>query len=210
MYPRAERRYSGLEWSIRHEASERLSISASYVFSRTHGNYPGLFNSDLNFPFPTNSAFDAISIMDKSTGLLPNDRTHVAKLIGRYDAGMGVTVGVVGAWESGTPLSEFVGPPSGVPAFLTQRGTAGRTPAIWDLGARIGYELPLPSAAHSRPRVTLDLMHIGSPREPVTYDLFHYFSADQYGIPTNPNPNYRQPTQYQPGFAVRIGMDVGF
>jgi hypothetical protein len=210
MFPRAERRYGGLGLSLTHVPSARLSISGSYVLSRVYGNYPGLFNSDFNLPFPnSNGSFDVISIMPNSTGLLPNDRTHVAKLTGRYEVGSGFTLGMVGAWASGTPLSEF-GYGSWLPVFLTQRGTLGRTPAIWDLSARVGYELRFTSAGRTRPSITLDLLHIGNPRKPVTYDTQHYFGVDAQGNPTDPNPHYLQPTQYQPGFAVRMGAEVAF
>jgi hypothetical protein len=211
-YPRAMRNYSALELSYA-RTEERMSVLASYVLSRTYGNYSGVFDSDVASAVPNcNPSFDVLELLDRGEGLLPNDRTHVLKLSGRYDLGRGATVGAVALWESGTPLNDFGASRFGWPvvSFLRQRGTAGRTPTIWDLNLRVGYEPRFAAAWRWRPRLTVDVFHVASRRQAVNYDQVHYFAVDAEGNQTTPNPTYGLPTRYQPPMAVRLGVEVSF
>jgi hypothetical protein len=209
-FPRAWREYRALEVSYQQALGERASLLASYVLSRNEGNYPGLFNSDFNYQVPNgNGSFDLLEETVNADGLLPNNRTHVFKLSGSYRPGLGLTLGAFGIWESGTPLSEF-GSGSWTPIFLAPRGTAGHTPSLWDLNLRVGYEPRVVSTDRMHPKVTVDFLHIGSQRTPVTYDQQHYFSGDSPANQSNPNPRYLQPTQFQPPMSVRVGVEIVF
>jgi hypothetical protein len=55
-----------------------------------------------------------------------------------------------------------------------------------------------------------DVLHVGSPEEAVDIDQVHYFTLDAAGSQINPNPLYGQPTLYQPGAALRLGMELRF
>jgi len=212
-YPRAKREYSSLELSYKQGLGGRASMLLSYVLSRAHGNHPGLFNPDFGPNVPNaNGSFDWPEMLVNGTGLLPGDRTHVFKLSGSYRAGAGVTVGVAGAVRSGTPLSEYGGSSVGFPwtDFMRQRGTAGRTPAIWDLNLRIAYEPHLLAAGVSQPRFTVDLLHVASQREAVRYDQTHFFNIDADGNQINPNPAYGLPTSFQSPMSVRVGAELSF
>ena len=210
-FPRARRDYRAIEITCEQRSSERLSFLASYVLSRTWGNYPGLFNSDFNFPVPNgNGSFDMLEETVNSGGVLPNDRTHVLKLSGSYRPGWGLTIGAVGVWESGTPLSEYGSGPWNTPIFLLPRGTSGRTPALWDLGLRVGYEPPLGASGRVHPKLTADFLHIGSQRTPVTYEQLRYRQGDSRTSQRDPNPRYGLPTQFQPPASVRVGFEVQF
>jgi len=211
-FPKVKREYAALELAYQGETGERMMVLASYVLSRTTGNYPGLFDSDHNAPFPnSNGSFDIPEILTNGDGLLPNDRTHVAKLSGRYRMGRGFTAGAIGTWQSGTPLSEFALAPDPLYLlFLSQRGSAGRTPSIWDLSLRLAYAPTLADGHRWRPRLTLDLLHVASRRTPLDYDQLRYFSVDGSGNPSDPNPGFGQPVQFQPPMAVRVGAEVAF
>jgi len=88
------------------------------------------------------SQFDLPEMLVNATGLLPNDRTHVFKLFGSYATRFGLTLGASFIAESGIPLSEHGGSSIGYPLnFVTERGSNGRTPALWDLGLRSVYAL---------------------------------------------------------------------
>src|SRR5262249_15348574 len=50
-FPAMTRRYSALEISCQGRAGTDLTFLASYVLSRTYGNYEGLFDSRLNNPY---------------------------------------------------------------------------------------------------------------------------------------------------------------
>ena len=61
-----------------------------------------------------------------------------------------------------------------------------------------------------RPQVTLDWLHIGSERQPVTYDQLRYLSGTDWEDQSDPNPFYGSPTQYQPPASVRVGVEARF
>jgi hypothetical protein len=212
-FPRMERNYRALEMTYQQRLFDGLSILASYVLSRTHGNYPGLFDSEYGNPYPNASGlFDTVEGLLHGEGVLPNDRTHILKLSGSYRLSTGITIGAFGAWQSGTPLNEFGSHPDGYPQmiFLQQRGTAGRTPSIWDLNMRISYEPSAFASSQVHPRLSVDFLHIGSRREAVNYDQAHYFNVDAEGNQTDANPTYGQPLAYQPPMAVRFGLEMRF
>jgi hypothetical protein len=211
-FPRAERKYTALELTMRSASAANPWFLFSYVLSRNEGNYPGLFNSDFEVRLPNaNKSFDYVENLVNANGLLPNDRTHVAKLSASYRFDFGLTVGTFVLWESGTPLSEFGGSKAGGfnYDFLRQRGTAGRTPSIWDFNLRLTYNLPT-GFSPVQMRLVADAVHIGSSRTPVDYEQIHYFNVDASGHEINPNPLYGQANKFQPPMSLRVGVEAQF
>jgi hypothetical protein len=208
--PAPKREYTALE--VAAEGTwQRLRYRASYVHSRNWGNYPGLYDSDSRPAYDPGfiSGFASPHQAVNSTGYLPNDRTHVAKLATTWDTRFGLTTGALLTFESGGPINEFANAPlpwtaDTPPLFLVQRGTAGRTPALWNVDLRLAYELT--AVGRTRPRIQLDVLHVGNPRRVTRVEEHLYPTADR----TMPNPQYKQPTDYQPPMAVRLGMQVGF
>jgi len=147
-------------------------------------------------------------------GLLPNDRTHVFKFSGSYRFDFGLTAGTFLTWQSGTPLNEFGGtsllPGPGLFGFVQPRGTAGRTSSFFDLNLRLTYDLALGAASKRDVRFFLDVFHLISDREPVTFDQVHYFNLDSEGNQILPNPLYGQPTRFHLPTALRLGVQFGF
>jgi hypothetical protein len=209
--PPVKREYTALEISAE-GAWSRLEYRTSYVLSRTWGNYPGLFGSDLGIDQPgINFSYNFPNQARNSSGLLPNDHTHVVKVSGSYTTRLGLVVGAVLTFESGTPINAFVpgGPfAANSPSFAVARGSAGRTPALWDLGLRTAYDLPI--VRGPRVQVLLDLLHVGNPRRAVKVDEYTFTSLDENGNPATPNSNYKHATAYQPPMAVRLGMQASF
>lgn len=200
-YPKMKRDYTALELTAQLFGGERYSARCSYVLSRTYGNYTGLYDSDNGIVFSNiGGQFDLLEQV--STGLLPNDRTHVFKLSGSYRLTGGLTGGAVFTWETGTPLSLFE--PSSViiwPKPAEKRGTAGRTPSIWDLNLRFVYDLDTVVPSPLQPRFVLDVFHVASQRKAVAYNERVVSDASETPF---------QATRYQPPMAVRLGMEVGF
>jgi hypothetical protein len=212
-FPAAERDYRALEITIAKVGGRRLNLMASYVLSRAHGNYTGLFGSDFNQTYPNYlSTFDFLETTENALGLMPNDRRHAFKLSGSYGVGFGVTTGMSFSWLSGTPLSEWGGSSVGygVTKLISTRGTAGRSPAIWDLNLRLAYTPPGMARGSVRPRFLCDVFHLGNPRKPVDFDQVHYLALDEDGNQSQPNPTYGLPTRYQPPVAVRGGVELSF
>jgi hypothetical protein len=208
--PKMRRTYTALEVSAEWAGRQGLEARFSYVLSRTYGNYTGFYASDYGAAAP--GQFGGVQTRDNtnnSTGLLPNDRTHVLKLSGAYRLSFGLTAGVFVTWQSGTPLNDFGVNPTYVRAtFLVPRGSAGRTPSIWDLNLRFAYLFQL--AGGVGPRATLDWLHVGSPRRPVWLEQVQYVSEDANGNPINPNPTYGQVRSYQPPTQARLGVEFAF
>jgi hypothetical protein len=198
-----------LVFTIEQRNAEHFNFLASYVLSRDYGNYEGLFDAFNHSIVPNvNASFDDLnSARENATGLVPNDRTHVFKFSGSYRFSFGTTVGVFFTVQSGTPLSDYAIPDRGI-RFLTPRGSAGRTPAIWDLNIRVTHELSVAGFPNSK--LILDVSHIASQRSAVDFDQEHYASVDANGVPSNPNPTYGQAYRYQPPMSVRLGMEVSF
>ncbi len=212
-YPRASRVYRALELTVEGQPSPRSGYLASYVLSENRGNWTGMFYSDWETPMPNFSGmFDFPDLLTNGDGLLPNDRTHVLKGSGFYRFDSGLNVGASALWQSGTPLNEFGGSAEGYPnmAFLRQRGTAGRTPSIFDLSLRIDYTFLRHSPGRWKPRLILDVYHLFSGREPVDYDQFHYYNRDAEGNQIDPNPTYGMVKRYYPPATARLGLEVTF
>ncbi len=179
------------------------------MLSRNYGNYGGLF--DAAYP-PTTPNFgsycdDLTSTRQFGIGLLPNDRTHTFKFSGSYRFDFGLSTGIAFIAQSGTPLTEYVGLiETNTLALFAPRGSAGRTPAIWDLSARLLYDLPV--VAFSRVRFIVDVFNIASQRRPVDVQQLEVLLDPVTGL--QPVSNYGQPNRYQPPMSVRLGMEVSF
>jgi hypothetical protein len=179
------------------------------VLSRNYGNYGGLF--DPAYP-PTTPNFgsyfdDLTSTRQFGFGLLPNDRTHTFKFSGSYRFDFGLSTGIAFIAQTGTPLSEYVGliTPYTL-ALYAPRGSVGRTPATWDLNARLLYDLSV--AAFWRIRFILDVFNIASQRRPVDVQQLETLLDPVTGF--HPVSNYGQPNRYQSPMSVRLGMEVSF
>lgn len=199
-----KRDYQALELSYL-LSKPRYSARASYVLSRTNGNYTGLFYSEVGQIFPNlTAAFDDIDAMPNFDGLLPNDRTHVLKLSGSYQWDFGLNLGTFFTWMSGTPLSQYGQTIVTYPLHLVERGTAGRTPSIWSFNLRLAYRLRGQSASGLQPRVIVDLMNIGNTQKVVNVDQqYEYYGG---GL----NSTYGVATGFQPPMSIRLGLELGF
>jgi len=91
-------------------------------------------------------------------------------------------------------------------ALYAPRGSAGRTPAMWDLSARLLYDLPV--VAFSRVRFIVDVFDIASQRRPVSFQQLETDLDPVTGF--IPVSNYGQAERYQPPMSVRLGMEVSF
>lgn len=208
--PRPQRDYRAAEFSVQRDGA-RLKLLGSYVYSRLYGNYSGMFSADVNSEVIANNFSASVPEQAKNaTGRLPNDIPHMVKLAGSYIATKRTTVGVSFTAQSGTPLNEFgTVPVQGFlrPLCLVPRGTAGRTPALWDLNVRVRYALP---SLRVPGQIIVDLQHLGNPQQTVFVDQQHFLGVAPDGTQINPNPSYGQPVVFQAPMRVRIGVERAF
>ncbi len=208
-WPRVKRVYTALVITVERNSDPHFNFLASYVLSRNYGNHGGVFDAAFHSIFPNVTvAFDDLeSTKQYGMGLLPNDRTHVVKLAASYRFDFGLSLGTYFIAQTGTPLSVYANPFYRPTALYASRGTAGRTPSIWDLSGRVAYELPFGTSP--RARFILDLFQIASPR--VVVDIQQWKgSLDQNGQFTYLSPTYGQAYRYQPPVSARLGMEVNF
>ncbi len=206
--PKPKRQYTAVELTAEHGGRGPLYLLASYVLSRTYGNYTGLFSSDVQLATPGNNwTFSCEDQGPNSSGLLPNDRTHVMKVVGSYRFNFGLSVGTFFTWQSGTPLTEY-GPSDCLGtlrrAFLVQRGSVGRTPSIWDLNMRFAYPLGPWDGLGVTSRLVLDVLHIGNPRQVTVVDQLRLLND------LTTNPTFGEPLVHQPPMSVRLGVEFAF
>ena len=211
--PRARHTYGALVLTFEKPVRGRFGFLASYVLSRTRGNYDGLYDFETSRAFPnTGTQFDSPAQYLNNEGRLINDRPHIAKFSGSYAFDFGLTVGTAVTWMSGMPRNEFAvitdGP--GNLAFLQARGSAGRTPSVLDASLRVTYAFPQWHGTTVRPKVYLDLFHLGNRRTPVRLDDVHYLALDGDRIPSVPNPTYGRPEVFQSPMSARLGVTVDF
>jgi hypothetical protein len=212
-YPAMKREYKAVQLKAEKPFDGQTGFLISYVWSKTFGNYPGLFNSDYNYAFPnTNGSYDLLETMVNATGLLPNDRTHVFKFFGSCRIIKNLCAGASVLWQTGTPLSELGGSEMGPPynRFIGDRGSRGRTPTLFDFNLRLAYAFNNLAGLDMKPRLILDLFHIASRRTPVNFEQIHYYNLDENGNNINPNPLYGLASRFQPPMTMRLGMEVNF
>ena len=213
-FPRAARKYTALELTLERFGSRRFNFLASYIFSRSWGNYTGLFATDVRIDGGNaGPQFDWVDqyVNGNATGMLPNDRTHVLKFFGTYKFDIGLSAGAFLTWQRGTPLSELGGIPAGPPywSFLQTRGAVGRTPTLWDINLRFSYDLPTATSSFGA-KLLLDILHIGSPRRAVDFDQVHYTGVDGDGNQAGENATYGSVLRYQPPMSVVLGLLLSF
>jgi hypothetical protein len=214
-FPRPRRTYHALELTLERAAGAHSPwVRLSYVLSRTHGNYPGLYGSDWRLDFAHfGPLYSSPAQHLNSTGRLPNDRPHLFKVFGAQALGSRFTLGASFLLASGTPLSEYGAIPGFGPPYRglsRQRGTVGRAPTILDLGLRVSYVMPITLRSASQLRFLFDLEHVGSPRKAVDYEQVRYTCLDGNGAQSCPNASYGRVIQFQPPMTARIGVEAEF
>jgi len=123
--------------------------------------------------------------MATSMGLLSNDRRHSLKLYGSYSITPNLNLETFCTFQTGTPLNEFGSTITGAPGFhtkcLIKRGSAGRTPNIWDVNFRLSYDLSRYLFSKVSTIVILDILHFGNPRKALDFDQVKYQAVDEKG-----------------------------
>lgn len=212
--PDPVRRYTALELSAEYAPSSRTLLAGSYVLSRNYGNYPGVIDVGVGLTDPNlGPLYDDPRMFPNSKGLLPNDRTHVFKLYGTRAFDNGLSVGGFFTWQSGAPRSRIVlleG--TFYRGFVTDRGSDGRMPSLWNLDLRFAYDLSRSFAVppRVRPRLLLDVFHVLSPEVATNVDQVEFLEITEDGTPISANPTFGRAISYQPPMTVRLGVQTLF
>jgi hypothetical protein len=108
-FEKPKRDYNAFTLTAHKRFSHNFILLASYTYSRTVGNYPGLFQASNGQLDPNISTqYDLPELLINRNGPLPNDRPHNFKVTGAYTLPIkswgNVTVGLNFFTQSGTPI----------------------------------------------------------------------------------------------------------
>lgn len=228
-FPRPTRDYNALVLTARKRFSENLLLLASYTYSRTVGNYPGLYQASNGQLDPNvSSQYDLVGLLLNREGPLPNDRPHNLKLTGSYflpldeeDKREGLLFALTFRAESGIPIEVLGRNPlyGRLETYILPRGSGGRTPMLSSFDLKLGY-------AVDRVELTWEVFNVFNQRGVTAVD--EEFTVDRVlpipngtaanlpalktttGATPRRNPNYGQPTAYQQPLSMRFGARITF
>ncbi|HYV86268.1 MAG TPA: TonB-dependent receptor [Patescibacteria group bacterium] len=173
-FPRATRRYEGIQFEVAGEVERRLWLDFTYLHSRTLGNYRGRYfvESEERDPNLT-EAFDVPALTVNTDGALPQDMEHQVKLFGHYALTPNSYLGLTWRYTTGGPISATTDPTGGStpffgPLFLLQRGTAGRLPATQGVDLGLGYNIK--DTGRLKMTVSLDIFNFLNEQKPIAVD----------------------------------------
>jgi hypothetical protein len=213
-YPEAIRKYYAVELTAKRRFQDNFMLDFSYTWSHAYGNYEGYVDSTIGqSDGGITQLFDYPGLMEHAYGNLPNDRRHNAKLFGVYAFDMGLQVGGHAYYRSGRPISgQGVHPTDEWAAsyyaasFFVQgepapRGSYGTTDDSWGLDVMAKYDF---RALGAQMNVRVDVFNLFD-NDAVT-EIDEFGDTDSGGV----NPNFLEPTQYQPARSVRFGVGINF
>jgi hypothetical protein len=173
-FPRATRRFDGIQFEVSGQASKRLWLNFTYLRSQTIGNYRGRYfvESEERDPNLT-EAFDVPALVVNADGPLPQDQENQVKLFGNIALTPNASLGVTWRYASGGPYSATTDPTGGStpffgPLFLIQRGTAGRLPG--QSGIDLGFSYTVKDQGNLKVALTLDVFNALNEQHAVAVD----------------------------------------
>ena len=228
--PRAARDYDSVEVEVHRALPRGVSLHASYVWSRLHGNYSGFTNAESDgSPSPNvTGAFDSLLMaFDDHTrpvfGPLPADRPHQLKAQVYYTARFGTTVGASFYLASGTPVSRVVSMQL-VPVQYLGRESDGRTETFSQTDLSVQQEIRLGGSRRLVLAVNvLNLFDQAATTRlysqevigniPITNEAFFAgfdvaALVEQYRLPRD--PRFLMPEIFQPQREIRLSLKLAF
>jgi len=146
-YEKPVRNYDALTLRAEQRPTKNSLLQASYTYSKSKGNYPGLFSTETLQEDPNlTSLYDLPELMANRYGYMGLDRTHNVKIDGFYmfdfkKAG-GLVTGVSWRTQSGIPHNALGAHPAYGPseAYLLPRGSTPRSPVQSSADVHLAYK----------------------------------------------------------------------
>lgn len=232
-FPKPTRNYNALVLTARKSFAGSFQLLGSYTYSRTVGNYPGLYQESNEQLDPNVSTqYDLKDLLPNRDGPLPTDRPHNFKLLASYfwqlgaKEGDGFTIGLGFDARSGTPIDVLGRHPiyGERETFLLPRGSGGRTPWRTQLDLHLGYATELVdgyelevvwdvfNVFNQRAVASVDAVYTNDTVTPIVNgrwaDLANLKNTSGQGV--SKNPNYGHATAHQDPLAMRFGARVSF
>jgi hypothetical protein len=150
--PKAIRDYDSIELSFDKRLQNNWYFRGSYLWSRLHGNYSGLSQSDESGRTSPNVGrlfdYPLMMFQDGGTaalGPLATDRPNQFKAQFIYQFGFGTSLGLNQFVASGLPVTRELGiyPTSNLPVQYLGRGSDGRTPMFSQTDLAINHSFTI-------------------------------------------------------------------
>ncbi len=209
------RRYNAVVVTANQRFSKNAMLLASYTYSRSKGNFPGLFSTETGQDDPNlTSMYDLPDLMANRYGSSGLDRPHLLKVDGFYQFDLkkagNVVLGASVRGESGIPHNALAahwayGPDE---TFLQARGAAGRSPFTYtaDIKATYGRKMgkntleafiDVFNLLNSQDQVDADERYTADAANPIVggdaSDLAHSKTIDPiFAVELNETPTYNK------------------
>ncbi len=225
--PKPSRKYQALELSLHRRLSDNWQMFASFVSSRSRGNFDGFYEYSTYVPLAQGTyAFDNPRWMENSDGKLRADIPYQFKIHSSYSFPFGLTLSEAFVYSAGYPLSAIVATfPRRI--YLTPRGTEGRGPDHWTLDLHGAWRLPrmgLPvdtsvivdvfNATNNHQALDLEEEYVyqGMPGWQAWYDSGNLdeFNLPRYRADLPVSPFYGSPLIYQQPRSFQLGIKLSF
>jgi hypothetical protein len=232
------RRYNSIVVTANQRFSKNAMLQASYTYSRSKGNYPGLFSTETQQDDPNlTSMYDLPDLMANRYGAMALDRPHLLKVDGFYAfdfkaAGQLILGGSVRG-ESGVPHNALAAhwAYGTDETFLLSRGSANRSPFTTTVdvkatyGRKIGKTNTIEAFVdifnlfNTQDEIDADERYTGDSANPIINgdenDLRHSKTIDPLsGVEVNASPNlnknFANLNARQAPLSVRFGLRYTF
>jgi hypothetical protein len=193
--PNPERTYKAAQLSVNKRLARHWFFAGSYTYSRTEGNYAGLYSADSKQLDPNlTTQYDVVELMQNRKGPLPNDRPHVIHLDSYYQLYFGrhgLMPGLSLVGYSGVPVTPLGRAPvlGEDETFILPRGSAGRTPFVTQVDAHLSYRTKLSNGFSVEGFV--DIFNVFNRRTALSEDAeytVNYVMPQQAGTPLTKVP----------------------
>ena len=188
--PKPVRTYTAIELTASKRLARNWFFTGSYTYSRTMGNYTGLYNADNMQLNPNNSTqYDFNELMANRYGPLPNDRPHVIHMDGYYRLVWGqhsFSPGLSFMGRSGQPVTPLGSAPvdGDGETYILPRGSAGRTPFVTQLDVHLSYRTKLSNALSAE--AFIDIFNVLNQRTVLTVDSEYTYGQVMPAAPGTP------------------------
>jgi outer membrane receptor protein involved in Fe transport len=233
VFDEPKRTYNALQITAERRFTKSIFVSASYTYSQTRGNYPGLFSHETEQLDPNlTSLYDLPELMANRYGDLGSDRPHLIRLDGFYrlllDPSIGFfTFGAAIRAQSGLPINTL-GTHNGYglgESYILERGTGGRMGLTTRFDTHVAYGRNLTDGTrleafvdlfnvfNQQPELRVDELYTFDVTNPIVggdkEDLAH--AKVQYeGTAIEKNPNYGNTDERQAPLSARFGLRLLF
>ena len=229
--PKAQRNYDAVTLFFQKAWRDDWLAQASYTVSYLRGNVGGFIAQDGTIGPSHNSDFDSRYFTNNQYGPLPGDHTHDIKIFGAKDWTVAphhsVSTGASLRAQSGGPINFYASDQIYGAALnlLAPRGSGGRLPWEYNADFNIAYHYNIDKnqtltfsmdvfnlfnfqAANAVDESYTPAFALGKPggnlRQARTQDTGRALYAGDV------NPNYKNPTSYQPPRSFRFGIRSTF